>query len=87
MIQLGRRTCIILSFLLASPRNFIVFEKKGCFIVIDFQLCFIVCIRRVRMNFGGLKLNGTHHLFVYSDDNKILGRRVHTVKKKKNKLS
>ena len=37
-------------------------------------------IRRVQVNKDGLKLNGTHQLFVYADDVNILGGSVHTVK-------
>ena len=37
-------------------------------------------IRRVQVNQGGLKLNGTHQLLAYADDVNILGGRVHTVK-------
>ena len=38
-------------------------------------------IRRVQVNQGGLKLNGTHQLLAYADDVNILGRSVDTVKK------
>jgi hypothetical protein len=38
-------------------------------------------IRRVQVNQGGLKLNGTHQLLAYADDVNILGGSVHTVKK------
>jgi len=37
-------------------------------------------IRRVQLNQGGLKLNGTHKLLVYADDVNVLGGSVHTVK-------
>jgi hypothetical protein len=37
---------------------------------------------RVQINQDGLKLNGTHKLLVYAVDINILGRSVHTVKKK-----
>ena len=37
-------------------------------------------IRRVQVNQGGLKLNGTHHLLVYAKDFDILDVSVHTVK-------
>jgi hypothetical protein len=37
-------------------------------------------IRRVQLNWGGLKLNDTHQLLVYADDDNIMGRSVHTVK-------
>ena len=38
-------------------------------------------IRRVQVNQEGLKLNGTHNLFVYAEDINILGGSVHTIKK------
>jgi hypothetical protein len=38
-------------------------------------------IRRVQVNHDGLKLNGTHQLWVYGDDVNILGGRVQTVTK------
>ena len=38
-------------------------------------------IRRVQVNQGGLKLNGTHQLLVYADDVNILSRSIHNVKK------
>jgi hypothetical protein len=38
-------------------------------------------IRRVQVNQYGLKLKGTHQLLVYADDFKIVGGRVHTIKK------
>jgi hypothetical protein len=37
-------------------------------------------IKRVQVNQDGLKLNGTHQLLAYADDDNILGGRVHTVK-------
>ena len=37
-------------------------------------------IRRVQVNQGGLKLNGTHQLLAYADDVNILGGSVDTVK-------
>jgi hypothetical protein len=37
-------------------------------------------IRRVQVNQGGLKLNGTHQLLIYADGVNILGGSVHTVK-------
>ena len=39
-------------------------------------------IRRVQVNQGGLKLNGTHQLLVYASDINIFGGNVHTVKEK-----
>ena len=40
-------------------------------------------IKRVQVNQVGLKLNGTHQLLVYADDDddNILGGSIHTVKK------
>jgi len=37
-------------------------------------------IRRVQVNTGGLKLNGTHQLLAYADDVNILGRSIHNLK-------
>jgi hypothetical protein len=38
--------------------------------------------RRVQINQDGLTLNGTHQLLGYADNVNILGRNVHTIKKK-----
>jgi hypothetical protein len=38
-------------------------------------------IRRVQINQDGLKLNGTHHLLVYSDDVNTLRGSIHTIEK------
>ena len=37
-------------------------------------------IKRVHVNQDGLKLNGTHQLLAYADDDNILGGSAHTVK-------
>jgi hypothetical protein len=37
-------------------------------------------LKRVYVNQGGLKLNGTYQLLVYTDDVNMLGGIVHTVK-------
>jgi len=37
-------------------------------------------IRRVQINQDGLKLNGTHQLLVYADDDNILGGSVRIIK-------
>ncbi len=46
---------------------------------LPFNFALDYAIRRVRVNQDGLKINGTHQLLVYADDN-ILGVRVHTIK-------
>jgi hypothetical protein len=38
-------------------------------------------IRRVQVNQGGLKLDGTHQLLVYIDDVNILGGSIHSIEK------
>ena len=37
-------------------------------------------IMRVQVNQDGLKLNGTHQLLVYADDDNILGGSIHIIK-------
>jgi len=46
-----------------------------------FNFAIVCAIRRVPVNQGGLKLNGTHQLLVYADGVNILGGGVHTIKK------
>jgi len=36
-------------------------------------------IRRVQVNYNGLKLNGTHQLLLYADGINIMGESVHTI--------
>jgi len=57
-----------------------LFDTRGCFIAIAFQLCLDYADRRVHVNQDGLELNGTHHLLVYADGVNLLGGSVHTVK-------
>jgi hypothetical protein len=45
-----------------------------------FNFALEYAIRRAQVNQDGLKLNGTHKLLVYAD-NDIFGGNVHTVKK------
>jgi hypothetical protein len=42
-------------------------------------------IRKIQVHKDGLKLNGTHQLLVYVDDN-IVGESVHSIKKNKEAL-
>ena len=46
-----------------------------------FNLTLEYVIRRVQVNYDGLKLNGTHQRLAYADGDNILGGRAHTIKK------
>jgi hypothetical protein len=49
-----------------------------------FNFAIEYAIRKVQVNQDGLKLNGIHHHVVYADDDNILGRSIHTIKKNTN---
>jgi len=51
-----------------------------CSIAIAFQFALEYIIRKVQVNQDGLKLNDTHQLLVYADDDNMLGGSVHTIK-------
>jgi len=56
--------------------------KQDALSPLFFNFALEYVIRRVQVNQDDLKLNGTHQLLVYADDN-VWGRSVHTIKKSK----
>jgi hypothetical protein len=58
------------------------FKQGDALLPLLFNFALEYAIRRVQVNHGGLKVNGTHRPLVYVDDVNILGVRVHTIKKK-----
>jgi hypothetical protein len=56
-----------------------VLKQEDALPQLFFNFALEYVIRRVQVNQGGLKLNSTHQLLVYSDDVKILGKGVHTI--------
>ena len=48
-------------------------------LLFNFALAYV--IRRVQVNHESFKLNGTHQLLVYADDDNILGGSIQTIKK------
>jgi len=55
--------------------------KKDALSPLLFNFALEYAIRNIQVNQDGLKLTGTHQLFVYADDVNILGGSMHTVKK------
>jgi len=62
-------------------------QKKGrililcdCLSPMLFNFALEHAIRRVQVNQDGLKLNGTHQLLAYADDDNVLGGSIHTLK-------
>ena len=49
------------------------FETRRCFNVITFQLCFRICLRRVKGHHDGFRPNGTQQLLGCADDVTTLG--------------
>jgi hypothetical protein len=46
-----------------------------------FNFALEYAIRRIQANREGLKLNGTHQLLVYADDDNVLAGSIHSIKK------
>jgi len=46
-----------------------------------FNFALEYAIRRVHVNRNGLKLNGSHQLWIFADDVNVLGGSVHTIRK------
>jgi hypothetical protein len=51
------------------------------YLTITFQLCFENAIRRVQVNWDGLKLNSVQQFLVYADGDNILNGSIHTIQR------
>jgi hypothetical protein len=54
--------------------------KQDALSTLLFNFALVYVIRRVQVNQGGFKLNGTHQLLVYAYDVYVWGRSIHTIK-------
>ena len=70
--------------ILIDRRCFITNALKQGYILSSLSFTYSVgyAIRGIQANQNGLKLNGTHKLLVYADVINILGRSVHTIRKR-----
>jgi hypothetical protein len=55
--------------------------KRGSFSPLLFNFALGCAFRRVWVNQDGLKLNGTHQLLVYADDDVLLGGSICTIER------
>jgi hypothetical protein len=62
-------------------------KKRDTLFPLLFNFALEYAIRKVRVNLDGVKLNDTHRLLVYADDDNMLGRSVLTTKKKHRSFS
>jgi len=58
--------------------------KRDGLLPLLFSFALEYAIRRVQVYQDGLKLNGTHQLGVYTDNDNTLGRSIHTIKRNTN---
>jgi hypothetical protein len=56
-------------------------KQGNVLLLLLFNFALEYAIRRVQANKEDLKLNGTHHFLVYTDDSNILGGSIHTITK------
>jgi len=63
-----------------------MFEKSNAISLFRFSFALGYVVRMVQADQEGFKLNGTHQLFVYTDNGNIRGESKHTVEKKHQNL-